>query len=62
MRKLVTREGESTFKSERMEFADPPTMAPCVIIAHHINAHSPLYGKSAKDLAREAGAVIVSVR
>ncbi|KAK9805679.1 hypothetical protein WJX72_011464 [[Myrmecia] bisecta] len=61
LRRVVTQEGEVTFLPLKMEFVDPPAMAPCVNIAHQVDEHSPLYGKSAADIKAEEGAVYVSV-
>ena len=33
----------------RMEYSEPPAMAPCVTIAHEINMESPLYGLRQND-------------
>lgn len=44
-----------------MSYDDPPSMAPCVNIAHEITETSPLWGKSAAEIELEEGAIIVSI-
>eukprot|EP00891_Asterochloris_glomerata_P009457 jgi/Astpho2/9457/fgenesh1_pg.00145_%23_62_t len=61
MQRLVTSEGEVGFKGQRMSYDDPPSMAPCVNIAHEITETSPLWGKSAAEIELEEGAIIVSI-
>jgi hypothetical protein len=34
------------WQGERMDYTDPPAMAPSVTIAHEINESSPLYNKT----------------
>ncbi|CAL8465349.1 g4884 [Coccomyxa elongata] len=59
--RLVTKEGEVTFKGRRCEVTDPTAVAPSLIIAHEIDEASPLHNLTSEDIAAAEGAIFVSV-
>ena len=48
-------------QGDRLDYSDPPAMAPTVNIAHRINETSPLHGLSADDISRDEGGIYISV-
>jgi hypothetical protein len=61
MQEESTIEGESIMRMTRLDFDEPPAMAPGVNVVCHITPDSPLWGKTYWDLKSEAAAIYVSV-
>ncbi|KAK9797007.1 hypothetical protein WJX73_004119 [Symbiochloris irregularis] len=61
LKRLVTIEGEVTFSGSRLDYADPPAMAPTVNIAHSIDEHSPLFQLTPTDIIDQEGGIYISI-
>lgn len=54
-RRLETIEGESVWTGTRLEFEEPPQLAPAFNLAHKVTEDSPLYGMTQEDLQNAGG-------